>query len=318
MTAAKEVLQDYEAIQLEFFSEYAQNGGNATAAAIALGIPERTGRRWIEKQNGPKVSKPGVYQSKHFSGKAKILVIPDTQVKPGVETAYMRRIGQYIMSLDDKPTHIVHIGDHWDMPSLSSYDKGKKSFEGRRYKKDILSGNVAMDQFFEPIDVWNRINGDIYKPEFHFHFGNHEHRVNRAIELQPEFEDVIGLQDMSLSRWTTHKFQAVNIINGVAFSHFFTTGVMGRPASSAKALINQKHMSCVMGHVQKVDIAYGDRPDGKKMTAIFAGTCYEHDEDYLGPQGNNCFRGIWILNEVEDGDFQVMQVSLDFLKRRFP
>ena len=65
----------------------------------------------------------------------KHLIIPDTQVKPGVDLNYLAWVGKYIV--EKKPDVVVQIGDFADMPSLSSYDTGKKSFEGRRYKDDI-------------------------------------------------------------------------------------------------------------------------------------------------------------------------------------
>ena len=48
-----------------------------------------------------------------------------------------------------------------DMESLSSYDKGQKSFEGRRYWKDIEAGNEALDAFMAPIhkEVKRRVKG---------------------------------------------------------------------------------------------------------------------------------------------------------------
>lgn len=60
----------------------------------------------------------------------RILVIGDTQIKPDVDLSYMTAVGRYIA--DKQPDVVVHIGDSIDFPSLSSYDKGKKSFEGRR------------------------------------------------------------------------------------------------------------------------------------------------------------------------------------------
>ena len=56
----------------------------------------------------------------------KICVIPDCQIKEGVPTEHLEWAGQYIA--DKKPDVIVNIGDFWDMPSLSSYDKGRKDF----------------------------------------------------------------------------------------------------------------------------------------------------------------------------------------------
>ena len=65
----------------------------------------------------------------------KHLVIPDVQIKPGQDLSFLRVIGEYIV--EKQPDVIVCLGDFADMPSLSSYDVGKKSFEGRRYKDDI-------------------------------------------------------------------------------------------------------------------------------------------------------------------------------------
>ena len=68
----------------------------------------------------------------------KHLVIPDCQIRPGDSTDFLRAIGNYVVS--KKPDVVVCIGDFADMPSLSSYDVGKKSFEGRRYRDDIQNG----------------------------------------------------------------------------------------------------------------------------------------------------------------------------------
>ena len=79
----------------------------------------------------------------------KIAVISDCQVKGGVDLSYLSAIGNYIAS--KKPDVIVNIGDFYDFPSLSSYDKGKLSFEGRRLKEDIEVGNIGMDLLLAPI-----------------------------------------------------------------------------------------------------------------------------------------------------------------------
>ena len=81
-------------------------------------------------------------------------VIPDTQCKPGGDFTHLRGAGMYI--IDKKPDRIIHIGDHWDMPSFSSYDKGRKRAEGQRYSLDIQAGNEGMDVLMAPIDEYNR------------------------------------------------------------------------------------------------------------------------------------------------------------------
>ncbi len=46
---------------------------------------------------------------------------------------------------------VINGGDFADMPSLSSYDIGKKTFEGRRYKADIEAAHSAMEALLAPI-----------------------------------------------------------------------------------------------------------------------------------------------------------------------
>jgi hypothetical protein len=72
-----------------------------------------------------------------------------------------------------------------------------------------------------------------------------------------------------------------------------------------------------MGHVQKRDIAYDYTAEGKQITGIFVGAFYQHDEDYLNPQGNRHWRGCWMLNQVENGEFDELPLSLDYLRRKY-
>jgi hypothetical protein len=247
------------------------------------------------------------------------IVIPDCQIKPGVPIDHLYWAGKYTAAM--KPDVIVNIGDFWDMPSLSTYDKGKKSFEGRRYTKDVASGNLAMQAFMEPIkEEQERLKKNkkaIWNPRMVFTLGNHCHRIARAIEADAILEDVIGYHDLALDDWEVYPFLEVVVIDGVCYSHYFTSGVMGRPVSSARLMLTKKMMSCVMGHVQQRDIAFAQRADGTQVTGIFAGTYYQHDEDYLTPQTNTQWRGIWVLNEVKDGSFDELPVSINYLRKKY-
>ena len=69
-----------------------------------------------------------------------------------------------------------------------------------------------------------------------------------------------------------------------------------------------------MGHVQTFDMAVHKKTQN---IAMMVGTCYLHDEDYLGPQGNNVRRQIVVLHEVEDGKFDPMLVSLKYLEKAY-
>jgi|TARA_R110000787_G_scaffold21844_3_gene64118 predicted MPP superfamily phosphohydrolase len=251
----------------------------------------------------------------------KHLVIPDTQVKPGISLDYLRWIGQY--AVEKKPDVIVMIGDFADMPSLSSYDVGKKSFEGRTYQADIRAAIKGMDTLLAPMRALNkrlaRAKKKQYKPKMVLTMGNHEQRIKTAIEYDRKLEGLISFEDLEYEKagWTVYPFLDVVTINGVAYSHYFASGVMGRPITSANALLTKKHMSCFAGHQQGRQIAYGRRADGTEMTTIIAGSAYLHDEDYLSKQTNQHWRGIYMLHDVKDGSFDEMAVSMKYLKEQF-
>ena len=76
-------------------------------------------------------------------------------------------------------------------------------------------------------------------------------------------------------------------------------------------------MSCIMGHVQDKDIAYGRKADGTNILGLFAGIFYQNDEDYLTPQTNSSWRGIWMLNEVENGGCDELPVSMTYLRKKY-
>ena len=249
------------------------------------------------------------------------LVIPDTQCKPGFPTEHLEWVGKY--AAEKKPDVIVHLGDHWDMPSLSIYDVGKKAFEGRTYQSDITAGNLAMTKLMKPIvNEINRLKRNrkkVWNPRLVFLIGNHEQRIERAINSDRKLEGLIGYNDLNLKQygWEVQDFLEVCVIDNIAYSHYFTSGVMGRAVSSPSLLLQKKHMSCIMGHVQDRAIAFSKRADDTRITGIFAGICYQHDEDYLTPQTNGSWSGIWMLNEVIDGSFDEMPVSLTYLRNRY-
>jgi len=249
----------------------------------------------------------------------KHLIIPDVQAKYGEDFEFLTRIGNYIV--EKKPDVVINLGDFVDMESLSSYDVGKKSFEGKRYIKDIEAARQAMDCLLKPLREFNlkakKNKEKLYKPRLVLTLGNHEQRIARAINDDPKLEGLIKYEDLPYQDWEVHDFLKPVFINGIAYCHYFPTGVMGRPATTASAMVSKLHMSCIAGHQQGKQVAYGKRPDGSTITCIIAGSCYEHNEGYLDHQTNHHFRGLIVLHEVNNGCFDEMFVSLDYLKVKY-
>lgn len=248
-----------------------------------------------------------VYEKKRL-GRMHI-VIPDTQAKPGVNTDHLEWAGNYIA--EKRPDVIIHIGDHWDMPSLSSYDKGKIQFEGRRYVADVKAGRDAMERLIKP---FSSIPG--YQPRMVFTTGNHEQRILRFADDVPEMSGKVDINDLGVKDYgfEVAPFLKPVEIDGVLYCHYFASGVMGRPASSAAVVLRETQQSATQGHVQHTDIAMHRKT---QQIALFAGTFYSHQEEYLGHQGNNQRRQIVVKHEVEDGRYDLMFVSLKFLEKSY-
>ncbi len=244
------------------------------------------------------------------------LVIPDVQMRPGVRDDHMEWIGNYIV--EKKPDTIICIGDFADMSSLCIYEKGKLPFEGRRYVNDINASRKAMDKLFKPIDDYNRTarKGEQYKPRKVLTQGNHEHRIIRVVDNNPEYSGKFDIEDLGYKDygWEVHDFLKVVEIDGIQYAHYFTSGVMGRPASSAAVVLRERQQSATMGHVQHTDIAMHKKT---QQIALFCGTCYLHDEGYLGQQGNTQRRQIVVKHEVEEGRYDPMFVSLKYLEKAY-
>lgn len=251
----------------------------------------------------------------------RILVIPDCQVRDEVPTDHLQWAGKAIVEY--RPDVIVNLGDFADMPSLSTHDKaGSKYFEGKRYTKDVEAAKEAMKVLLKPLrEEQARLKKNKekqYKPRMVLTLGNHENRINRAVNNNPMLEGLISTKDLGYAKdWEVHEFLHPVFINGVGFNHYWPTGAMGRPAASAAVLVNKLHMSCVAGHQQGKQVAYGKRADGKSICGIIAGSYYLHDEDYMDQLSNKHWRGLVILNEVEDGHFDEMFLSIEYLGKKY-
>lgn len=246
------------------------------------------------------------------------LVIPDTQAKPDVPTDHLEWIGRYIV--DRKPDVVVHLGDHWDMPSLSSYDKGKRSMEGRRVIADIDAGNQAFAILNAPLNEYNatraRYKERQWWPRRVLLRGNHEDRIRRACEDDAQVDGLLSMDLLKSPGWEVHDFNHPVEIDGITYTHFVPNPGSGRPlGGQAASRLKQYGTSFTQGHQQVLDYAIRF-VKGKSQHALVAGACYLHEEDYL-PVGHQYWRGVIVKHQVEDGSYDPMFVSLDYLCRRY-
>lgn len=249
------------------------------------------------------------------------LIIPDVQAHEGTGTQHLKALGRYIV--EHKPDTIICIGDFADMPSLCSYDKGKKSFEGRRYKKDIKAARQAMQDLLQPLKEYNQRAAELhrrrYKPELVMCLGNHEERINRVGQLDAALDGVVSIQDLGYEEegWTVYPFNEMVVRDGVSYVHYVKNKNAESPRASTRAALMHLMDSFVCGHNPELEIYTHHRGDGKQIWGIRVGAFYIHDEDYRGDQGNKHWRGFVVAHNVEGGTFDPQFVSVDSLLKGY-
>jgi hypothetical protein len=154
--------------------------------------------------------------------------------------------------------------------------------------------------------------------------GNHEERLERYVNDNAELEGAIGyhmFNDVALG-WEVVPFLQPVAVGGIAFAHYFPRGSDGnvgqtkRGAPSARAQLLREMQSCVAGHRQGLDLAV--HTNGKRtLRSIIAGSFYQHSEGYLSPQGNHHWQGILMLCDVKDGNYNLVEVGLSYLKSKY-
>lgn len=206
----------------------------------------------------------------------KHLVLPDVQFKPGNDTAFLTAIGNYIV--DKKPDTVVCIGDFADMPSLSSYDVGKKSFEGRRYKADLEATHQGMEVLLAPLSNYNskmrRTKHSLYLPRLVLTLGNHENRINRVVENDPKLEGTISVEDLKYADfgWEVVPFLKPIIIDGIAYCFGF-----GEQLLHADFTYHPVEFTTVGDKLIGFDV---DGPTKKYKTAVVEGVEFDYAPTY--------------------------------------
>ena len=244
------------------------------------------------------------------------LVIPDPHAHPDHDNDRADWIGKLILDL--KPDVVVNLGDMWDNPSMAGYDKGKKSFWGNTYHRDIVAGCEFDDRMWSPIRKAKK-----RLPYSVFLEGNHEFRLKRALEVQPELDGTISFNDFDLNRNYNNIVEysgntpGIIEIDGIHYAHYFVSGVMARAISGerpAYGLLTKEFTSCTSGHIHTFDYCVRTNASGRKIMGLVAGVYQDYESSWAGEVNKLWHRGITIKRGVENGCYDMEFVSIERLR----
>ena len=173
------------------------------------------------------------------------------------------------------------------MESLSSYDKGRRSSENKRYSKDISAVN-------ESLRLYQRQLPKDWAPKHDITMGNHEYRIIRFGEDTPQM-DICGYEDMEFAKWgwEVHPFLQPVTIDGISYSHYWQNQNSRFPIGGVNAARNLL------------------------LKGLVCGSYFEHRESYAHQSNDGWWSGICVLRNVRDGDYDLDLWSMDRIKKTF-
>ena len=263
---------------------------------------------------------PLVIKTKRLWGDGRVLPkhawIPDVQAKEGVPIEHLRWAGLYLC--EKKPDVIILAMDWWDYPSLSRHDKEKADYRTRSVMRDFRAGLHAWDTFFEPIRAERKKSG--WSPTIVCVEGNHDALIWRHLQEDARVDTACPTprQVAEAEGCLWYPFLTPVEIDGVSYCHYFANPMTGFPYSGMmESRLKTVGHSFTMGHQQTYLTGVRYLGNGTVQRGLVAGAFYQHDEAYRNPQANLHWRGILIKHGVKNGNYNLMEVDIPFLKRRY-
>lgn len=250
------------------------------------------------------------------------LVIPDQHSKADTPNDRADWLGKLITDL--KPDVVVNIGDAADLPSLSDHEKGKASFIGSSYQKDIEAHLDFQERMWAPLKRSKK-----KRPFSVFCEGNHEFRIKRALNNSPELGGSkygISFKDLDLDTYYHRVVEyqgntpGIVDVDGILYAHYFVSGLMGRPIGGehhAYSLLAKNLQSSTCGHSHTVDWSVRAAASGKKQMGAVVGVFQDYDSGWAGVCNRLWSSGVVIKRNVEDGVYDFEWVSIERLKKEY-
>jgi hypothetical protein len=226
---------------------------------------------------------------------------------------------------DIKPDYTVDLGDGADMRSLNTYDtRNPQAVVAQSYQADIESYNEAQDR------LWGRYKLSKKKRPYRIGFeGNHEHRIKKALAVDPRLEGTkygISFSHLQTDHWFdeyheyTNSAPALAIYDGVLYGHYVSTGNFGSALSTKHhgySLVEKLACSATVGHSHKFH--YYRKADARPtpLNGLVAGCFKGKEEAWAGQANAEWSKGVVIKRQVNNGDYDLSWVSMKALEAEY-
>lgn len=255
-----------------------------------------------------------IYQRPRTEGvNERILAIGDCHDSPEIpDKTRFYAMGKY--AAENGIDHIVQIGDFASMDSMSTHDPNWtiKGQNKPSFKDDIASFEEALRAFDDGLSG--------HDPIKHVTLGNHEDRIGRFVNNNPEVIEILYdklYELLSEFGWSYSPFGEFYFVGDVGFTHV-PLNQMGKPyggAQSENAIARDSLHDVVYGHTHKrVDKTF-PKIGHDHITIINLGCALPHGciEDYAKHSVTGWSYGVYDLT-IQDGKIKEQRwVPMDTL-----
>lgn len=227
------------------------------------------------------------------------VVLPDVHLDTNVPKDYLpvkKFIAEY------KPDKVIILGDFMNVGSMSAWDYDKKrKMEGRRWIKEVEVANKELD-YLEKY-VKDKEDGIIYLE------GNHEDRVQRYLDKNPEMEGIIEIEEQLGLKKRNVKWVEMNKLYKLGEMHF-THGMYTNKYCA------QKHLDVLgcnvcFGHQHKTQTAFQNQAMAKPIMSYALGTLGDKAPDYLKGRPGNWINQFAIYEwDTKSGRFSLTPINV--------
>lgn len=203
---------------------------------------------------------------------------------------------------DFKPDELIIGGDLLDLESVSSHNAGKlRQISASNVKRDFDSGRRLLDDYQK------------YAPKITYLEGNHEYRVKRYIDANPQFAGLLEVpEQLELAARKIYwipcwEFQnRIYCIGKAGFIH----GV-SHATDHAKIMSSLFDMNIFYGHTHDIN-CFGRAFAGEKHQRIAQslGCLCKYDQHYLRGRPTNWQQGFGVFYFRDDGFFNYNVVQI--------
>ena len=230
------------------------------------------------------------------------------------------------MALDFRVGTVACTGDLTDYPGGRTWNSAKRQ-EGKRILADRKAGIQAMKAVMAAYNREKRKHvraghrERIWDPRWAIALGNHDETEDQIVADDPKLEGLLGSQFLIeeleglgcevLPFWKQIHRKEYLDLHGALVGHYYPSGNMGK-ALAVRSVLNTTHCSFIGSHSHTGGI-------DSQQTALGTWIHHLNVETFQPPHRlrSGERNGVFLLSEMEAGDFQVHRFSYDWVMRTY-